>query len=804
MAISAKCRSKNYSRLLLTGAIWFFAMTCVFVTLNQATFAAQTYFKWDPNQTGTGSDGGGNWDATSTLWTAGSTDVKWANTINGTNVASFGNGSGAAGTITLTTAIWSDGILFSAAGSGDYTIVAAAPADTLTLGAAVTVAPGLSPTISAPIVGSTNLMLCDGGTLNLSGANTYSNGTTISNGTVHVMSGGTLGSVNNSLALGTSGTAAVGNLNLDASVTVGSISANTNTATANTITVGSGNTLTDNGSLSAFGATGATTRLAFAGGGNLTLGGSIVVGGNLNNLTTIDLSGLQNLNYTATSGSISVAPAGVQAQSTLTLANSNTITVGSILLGTASSSFTSAAIGTMNLGAGNTTINTSSITAGNNTSTGTIGWLAATTTGTLTINGLSGSGSRAAITLGVTTSSSSDITGTNTIGSMMLDGHMVNIQASTITLGASGAAPTVSGSIAFDTGVVDVTSLNMSQISGTASSSTLTVGSNPSSTDQLIVNSTSGPGGGFFSLANANVSVSPTGTLDIKGGTASVNCDITVNVAPTTGRFSANGTIILEGGTLNMMGHNIGGAAALNNVTLRATSGTLENVKSINSSGGLAMTGSGSLTLAGANTWTGPTSVSSGTMLLAANSTLGDTVISVASGAILDMMAGSSAGNTTTAASGATLAGTTGGATFNLEDSAIGTFTLTQGASFSGIALTLGGDTLDFDISNLGTDEILDSGPGKASVSGVNTINLDALTPTLTPGVYTLISDPAGGLTGTFKFANLQTTEVLDGYTLSLTNSSTAETLTVVPEPACIGVLIVGSMTLLGRKRRAS
>ena len=132
----------------------------------------------------------------------------------------------------------------------------------------------------------------------------------------------------------------------------------------------------------------------------------------------------------------------------------------------------------------------------------------------------------------------------------------------------------------------------------------------------------------------------------------------------------------------------------------------------------------------------------------------------------------------------------------------IGKFTLTQGAGFSGVALTLGGDTLDFDLSNLGADEILDSGPGKASVSGISIINLDALTPTLSPGTYTLISVPGGGLTGMFEFSNLQKSETLDGDIVTLTNTPTAETLTVaVPEPIGMGLLSIGALTLLSRRR---
>ena len=805
VTISTKRRPENYSRLLLAGAIWFFAITCAFVALGEATFAAQTYFKWDPDQTGTGSDDNGNWDASSTLWTAGSTDVKWANTVNSTNVASFGNGSGAAGTVTLTTAIWSDGLSFSAAGSGNYTIAAAAPADTLTLGAAVTVAPGLSPTISAPIAGSAGLMLCGGGNLTLAGANTYTGGTEIAAGTLTVAVGGSLGNVNYGFSLGTNNTATVGNLILQTSVTAGGISTNTNSATADTITIASGQMLTANGPLDIGNGSAVAaplTNFTMTGGGNFSstgsgngvfVGRSIPVGG----ITTCDLSGLNSFTFNASSiSSFDVGTLG-QGQATVTLAATNSITVKEMSIGAGSTS--GGGSGTLNLGSGSTTINAQTITVGADTSTGGIGWLNTTTTGSLNI--ANGSNRVTTITVG----SRSEASAVTSSASLALDGHSINILDNSLVIGQSTGTASETASVAFDTGTFDVTSVSMSQQSSGTSISTFTLGSGPSSTGTLIVNSPSGPGGGFFFLAsssNGATSANCNGTFDIKGGTADINCGFFANTS--AGDSANNATVILEGGTLNMMGHSIGNAGLTNNVTLTATSGTLENVSSINGTGGLTMGGSGSLTLAGTNAWTGPTSVSNGTMVLAANSTLGDTAITVASGEILDMMAGSSAGNTATASSGATLAGTTGGATFSLEDDQFGTFTLTQGSSFSGIALTLGGDTLDFDISNLGADEILDVGPGTASVSGTNIINMDALTLTLTPGFYTLISDPSGGLTGAFKFANLQTTETLEGYTLSLSNSSTAETLTVssLPEPGATAAMALVAAGVLIRVRR--
>ena len=147
-------------------------------------------------------------------------------------------------------------------------------------------------------------------------------------------------------------------------------------------------------------------------------------------------------------------------------------------------------------------------------------------------------------------------------------------------------------------------------------------------------------------------------------------------------------------------------------------------------------------------------------------------------------------------------------------DGTIGKFTLKQQAGFSGVALKLGqpsgpGVTLGFDLINTAADELLTSGPGTASVNGINLINIStANDPYLTLGNYALISIPAGGLTGTFDFANGLTTESVtvggNSYTLELTNTDTAETLTVLPEPAGFAVLAVGGALVVHRRTRRS
>lgn len=163
---------------------------------------AQTY--WDANATDAGSGGSangggsGSWDnTTSDWWTGGNVDTTW--TAN--NNAYF---AGTAGTVTLNASETVNGLFFTTAG---YTITNTDGVSTLTLA-------GNNPTISVPagttaigcnIIGggsSEGLTASGPGTLFLTGSNTYTGGTLITNGTT--LKASTISDVNSS-AIGHSG-----------------------------------------------------------------------------------------------------------------------------------------------------------------------------------------------------------------------------------------------------------------------------------------------------------------------------------------------------------------------------------------------------------------------------------------------------------------------------------------------------------------------------------------------------------------------------------------------------------------------
>lgn len=122
-------------------------------------------------------DGPGTWNTTTPLWSDGVTDVAWNNSNN--DIAVFGGTNGSAGTITLDAGITANGLAFQAAGSGNYLI----SGNTLTLaGSTPTITAHVDAEISSVIAGTAGLVKTGTGRLLLSGANTYTGGTTISEG----------------------------------------------------------------------------------------------------------------------------------------------------------------------------------------------------------------------------------------------------------------------------------------------------------------------------------------------------------------------------------------------------------------------------------------------------------------------------------------------------------------------------------------------------------------------------------------------------------------------------------------------
>ena len=179
-----------------------------------------------------------------------------------------------------------------------------------------------------------------------------------------------------------------------------------------------------------------------------------------------------------------------------------------------------------------------------------------------------------------------------------------------------------------------------------------------------------------------------------------------------------------------------------------ASGQTLAFSGNITGPGGLTNTGTGTLVLAGANTYLGPTNLNAGT--LAVNgSTLSSGTVAVAHGATLT-------GTGTTGA--VTVAG---GGAINLQDGAIGT--LTVGSLTTGNAGSP--SSLSFDIQTVGgttsVDKIQDNGTLTLNGAGGTTITIGALggTGSLVAGTYALIGY-GGTLSGGLSNLHLATTSL--------------------------------------------
>lgn len=552
---------------------------------------------------------------------------------------------------------------------GGVTIPSGGTTKTLNLGGAST-----GNTIGGVIsngIGTLSLTKSNTSTWTLSGlsaitANNYSGSTTIEDGTLRITT--TNPSFAGSLVFGGSaGSSNTGTLDLNAaSATFATnLVVQTNSPDANNIIIGSGRTLTINGNVTVgANVAGAVASLIASGGGNMVVGtggtNTFIIGGatgsTLAGNTALDLSGLASftVNY-GSAGTFRLGDAttgsNLPSPSTLKLASDNTITVGNFRIGDFSGG---QAIHVLTLGDGENFINATTTNIGSAgagiRSSGSMVFDASDTTGKLKLRGFEGGSTRTVLNMVNTTGN----TGTGLTSIVNWAGHTVDANVSTLTMarrtvGAGGANSTLT----FDQGLLDITTLNMANRSGTAGSVTATVnlgdsvavGVPTATIGSITMAASAGTGtatgnlnitggnvgigtgtGTAINMANAGTGATANAALTINGGTVALSGDI----IRTGGAGTETATVRLNGGTLNMNGHDLGaaGSGALN---FTVESGNLQNVASINGTGGLTKTTTGTLTISGTNTYSGSTTISSGTMALGTSNALPATALSIGS-----------------------------------------------------------------------------------------------------------------------------------------------------------------------------
>ena len=547
---------------------------------------------------------------------------------------------------------------------------------------------GFTPSMNNVVQGGGSLNKIGAGALSLGGANTYSGGTTLSAGQLNI---------NNASALGT-GTFTMANGTTFDNTSAGAI---TNTQN-NAIVLGSTNTF-------------AGTRDLHLGNGSVTFSGNtrlnvnsnnLTLGGNLSGSDAFNKDGIGTLTL---AGSNSMTSFVVVDYGTLNLANVDALANAQLYLyGSATNkavtfgaagtntynigALSGAADGTLSLGA-----NSVSVGAGNLTTTfngiieGT-GALTKTGTGTFTLAGANTHSGGVTLSAGKLNINNAAALGTGTFaigGGVTFDntsgGAISNANNNAITIVGTNV---FTGSNALDLGTGAVTFSGNTRLNINGGS--LTLGGDISGADAFNKD-----GGGTLTLAGSNSMTSfvvvDFGILNLANVDALANAQLYLYGSATnkTVAFGAAGTNTYNIGALSGAADGTLSLGA-NSVNVGGADLTTTYNGLIEGTGGVAKSGAGTFTLTAANTYSGETTVQSGSLKVSDAVALGATngATTVESGATLEVSGGISvAENITISGEGVG----NGGAIRSLgdgENTLSGTITLTGNARINAASTT--------------------------------------------------------------------------------------------------------------------
>lgn len=600
---------------------------------------------------------------------------------------------------------------------------------------------------------------------------------------------------------------------------------------------GTSNVFTVGGMFQALPAT--NTNSVIKGAGTLDInqsGGQVFIGNNTSASATpskvlLDMSDLTSFNANlGSTGSFNVgttttnaSPTGQGSSSTVYLADTNQVTVGTLRVSAAlvTSVNLGAEASTLYLGRVNT-LYADSILVGRGQDSSAYGILKfdpSATSAALTIRGANGTSAAGALRIGV---NEGPVTGTSQRGTVDFSGGNVDAQITDVLIGSgrSNSAGTAQGELSMNLGTIIATNTIVGQTVSTSASTSsattsgaLNVNGGQYQTQTLVladsastlvgntqplsgvVNvsgaaavSVAGAGGVVMGRHGGASNAAPlTATINLTGGSLTVSG----NIAEGLGAATIASTLNLNGGTLEM------NSKTITVDTFTAASGTLRNLSQLNGGGTLTKTTAGTLTVAGTNTYTGTTVISLGTLLVTGTHT-GGGAYSINSGGTLGgngtITTASNAG-VTLAAGGKLSPGTSAG---NLQfDLGSGVLNLSAGVTSSNsqaLLFELGSSSDKITLTNAGSS--LNIGSGLLEFDDFVFTNIAGFG----PGTYTLF-DTGNTIVGTLGST---LTGSVGGYsaTIQFANSNQDLVLNVVPEPSTALLVLAGALLCIARRQR--
>jgi autotransporter-associated beta strand protein len=517
-------------------------------------------------------------------------------------------------------------------------------------------------TFAGTISGTGNLVKSGSSSLELSGSNSYTGGTTISNGILYITGSGTLGNASGAITI--SNTASTATLDLrNAQTRTGTITMIGDGARLTSANGSGSGSLINNGSALEMRGGQITVSISGTGGLNVSGGGGILSSNSYTGATTISgTTGWYGQNQLfvnntnalgAASGDLTISGGSVNLSSnTITRSGNVTISGGTLTLGTlnktggvfalqggngsiavtlaGTAGLTKSGAGTSTLWVSNSytgattisegtlvTAGTGQLTAGTALaiSNGATWQMTGATSGngaTRTIGGLTGDGTVQTTSSGFTHNLTVDkASGTNIFSGVIAgSGALVKQGAGTLAL---GGVNTYSGSTAVTAGTLLLA--NGSGLGSTAAGTTVASGA------QLRLNAIdSGFTVGNEALSISGQGVTTGGALRNAAGNNTYQGKITLVADATIGAADKT-TLTLDVASGNAI------ESVNRNLTIDGAGITLVNDAISLGTGGLTKIGSGTATLAGSNTYTGTTTVSNGTLVISSTS-LSATILS--------------------------------------------------------------------------------------------------------------------------------------------------------------------------------